>query len=142
MTIKQVFAFIVITAAAVCSPGCATAKQVAAVAVVESDRSADELAGKWREAVHDRVEHCRASLPPDASKNAKVVCLGDYAPAETAKLIASIKVLVATQLAVKAAVECEAFDACTSDTNWRELATAVIAAWEDVQPFAQTLKDR
>jgi len=122
--------------------GCAGAKKVATLAVVESDRVADDLAMDWRVATHEQVVHCREVLEPDASQETRLECLGPYQPGETEKLVAGVKVLIAAQLAVKVAVECEAFRDCAEDPDWKILAGDVVTAWRAIQPFVQTLKAR
>ncbi len=122
--------------------GCAAAKRVASVAVVESDRVADELAMDWRTAVSEQVAGCREELPSEATVEERVACLGPYTPEETDKLIAGIKVLIAAQVAVQVAVECEAFKGCKDDPDWKALASDIVTAWEAIRPYAQAIKDR
>lgn len=118
--------------------GCATARHNAALVVAASDVAADTLADGWSTASHLKVEECRAKDLPTPEERAE--CLGKFHPDETQKVITAVETLVAAQLLVKTAAECEALDTCVTETDWKGLYDQVKAAWDAIKPYILAMK--
>jgi hypothetical protein len=130
--------------AALALTACTTAaKHTAAQLVVASDHAADSIAEKWETYVDERIAYCRslAITTPDERR----ACLGEAA--DSSKLEAAIRTLIATQLAVKLAVECEENPLHLRDVSscpkqdWIALAAAVQAAWDDLAPYVHAARE-
>ena len=138
MSMKRFIALAAMAALA----GCAGMHKKAAVGVVvATDRYADDLADDWAKKTKENIAKCREELPYTAKPAERFACLEPYTPEKTQALIAAIKTLVAVQLAVKAAAECEQIDTCVEDTDWNELARKTSEAWSGLKPFVLTVND-
>lgn len=118
--------------------GCASGKALATGIVAASDATADSLADSWQAATAARVAECRAKSLMSAHD--RELCMGEFAPGETDKVIAAVQALVVVQLAVKAAAECETFNACIEKTDWAGLAQQAKAAWDAIVPYVRVVK--
>jgi hypothetical protein len=129
------------TLAAFTLTACASFHKKAAVSiVVATDHIADEVADDWQEQTKRAIEECREAAPPDADSEWRRECLSPYTPASTEELIVAVKTIVAVQLAVKAAAECEELGACLEDVDWNSLATQAKHAWASLKPFVLVTK--
>lgn len=127
--------------AALAITGCAGMHKKAAVAVVvATDQVADEVADDWHDQTDEQIAECREKAPEDADKQWRLECLGPYTPDNTDKLIASVEAVIAVQLAVKAAAECEELKMCLDDTDWKALSEQAMRAWSSLKPFVQITK--
>lgn len=122
--------------------GCAhvnVAKGVATNIVVASDAAADTLAYSWADGTAARVGECRELKLETEEERAS--CMGLFHPDEADKVIAAVKVLVAVQLAVKEAAECEEFKSCAQEVDWKALAAQAQDAWGALKPYATAVKE-
>lgn len=127
--------------AALAITGCAGMHKQAAIGiVVATDEVADEVADDWHEQTDERIYECRSSAPEDADKAWRIACLDPYTPENTDKLIASVEAVIAIQLAVKAAAECEELKMCLDETDWKGLSEQAARAWSSLKPFVQITK--
>ena len=121
--------------------GCAhvnVAKGVATNIVVASDAAADTLADAWSDGASVRIDECRALKLETEDERAE--CLGLFHPDEVDKVIAGITALVAVQLVVQAAAECEALKTCVHEVDWPALAEQAGAAWDALLPYVNAVK--
>jgi len=116
----------------------ASARSTAATVVAASDATADTLAEVWSAASDARIDECRSQELPTPDE--RLACLGEFAPENTAKVIAAVQALVVAQLAVKAAAECETFQTCLEKPDWQALAREAREAWAALLPFARAVK--
>lgn len=135
---RPAFAFLLMLLLSACVP---SPKAAATVVVAATDVQADAFAEGWAAGTNKQIEHCRAELGDGASADERRACLGRFAPDETDKAIAALKLLVAAQLAVKEAAECEEFRSCPETVDWTALGKAVQDAWAALKPYVQALKE-
>jgi len=128
-------AVVIMLAAAGCG---VSARHTATRIVAASDVVADTLAQSWAVATDARVAECRAKNLRTPSEREQ--CLGALRPSETDKVLAAVSTLVAAQLAVKAAAECEELQSCAAKTDWLALAAAVRRAWDTLVPYVRAVK--
>ena len=123
--------------------GCAGMhKKTATGIVVASDRYTDDLADKWYEQTSAAIKECREEMPVDSTAQERLDCIEPYSPQNAQALISAVKVMVAVQLAVKAAAECEEIQLCAEEVDWNELAEAAAAAWADLRPFVMQVESQ
>ncbi len=123
--------------------GCASAKSTATTIVAATDLAADSFSDSYKAATQAQVEHCTGQVEAgtvEDTKEGKVECLGPFSSENHDKAIAAVEVLIAAQLAVKAAAECEELASCAQAPNWKELADQVRDAWAAIKPFVQSVK--
>jgi hypothetical protein len=132
------------------APGCAsTPKGKATQLVVATDAGADAFADGWSAYVDGEIARCRAGAGGDTAES-RAACLGKAGEGEALEPL--LEALVAAQLAVKIAVECEdnplkvpaEFKAECVDGNadWNALGAKVLDAWKAVQPFYEAMKGK
>lgn len=120
--------------------GCAMSKKAVATNIVAaSDATADSLAATWEAATEAKIEECRQKNL--ATKEQRAYCLGPFHPDETEKVIAAVQTLVAVQLAVKEAAECESLGTCLHEIDWFLLAEQANEAWQVLKPYVLTMKE-
>lgn len=133
--------YTVVLATALALTGCAhRGKRVATAIVASTDVLADSFASEWSAATGAQIEKCRELELETVEK--RKACLGPFTPTNTQKAIAAVQVLVTAQKAVKAAAECSELKTCLDDPDWVELGTQVQAAWVDLKPFVQAVKEK
>lgn len=129
--------------------GCAnTPKGRAVQVVVASDGVADEFAEQWDDLAHARIDKCRAEghETPDAREK----CMGVFAKIKD-EVAAAVETLVAAQMAIKLAVECEsnplkmpaeALAKCGTDkaADWKALEAQVMNAVDAIRPIIQEIR--
>ncbi len=121
-------------------PACAAApKTIATGIVVASDVAADTLADAWSDGASARIDECRALYLETEDERAE--CMGLFHPDEVDKVIAAVTALVAIQLAVKEAAECEELKTCAQEVDWTELAAAAQDAWSAIKPYVTAVKE-
>ena len=121
--------------------GCANgnhAKSVAVNIVVASDVAADTLADAWSDGASVRIDECRALQLETPEERAD--CMGLFHPDEVDKVVAGLTLLVAVQMAVKEAAECEALSTCLQEVDWEALAEQAGAAWNALLPYVNAVK--
>ena len=133
--------------------GCASTDKGRAVQlVVASDAAADEIADQYESFVNNRVAECDAKLDPekDSLEDAKN-CLGVASSDSGKALKVFTEILVAAQLAIKLAVECEdnplkvpeEFRAnCLEGqkADWKALGETLASAWDSLRPFLTAIR--
>lgn len=117
--------------------------------VVASDGVADEMATQWDEQAHARIDKCRAE--GHATAEDRTECMGVFAKIKD-EVDAALAALVAAQMAIKLAVECESnplkmpdefLDRCVKDkkADWKALEAQVMEAWDTIRPLFQEIKE-
>ena len=133
--------------------GCANTNKGRAVQfVVASDAAADEIADTYEPFVDKRVAECDAKLDPEKNtlQDAKD-CLGVASSDSGKSLKGFMEVLVAAQLAIKIAVECEDNPLKVPDefrsnciegqeADWTALVTNLTSAWDSLRPFLTAIR--
>ena len=132
---------------------CAAAKAGATQFVVASDAAADELAAGWDGYVGVEIARCSGLLMGTErdTRDGREECLGLAGKGEPLEL--GLEALVASQLAVKLAVECEAnplkvpqdFKAECVDAqkaDWAALMKSLVEAWDTIKPYYTAMKGR
>jgi len=125
-----------------------THKGRAAQLVVASDAAADEIAAGYADLRDAREAECDAKLDPRANtvSDAKA-CLGVFSSDGGRKLRVAVEALVAAQLAVKLAIECDGNplsveSSCHGSPDWAELYGALMSTWDDVRPYLEAVRSR
>lgn len=150
----QTTKLVVVTCLLSLSSSCATTHQGRAIQlVVASDAAADEVADRYKMFVDERVASCDKQLDPEKDTKADAVtCLGLASSENGTKLKAIIEILVAAQLAIKIAVECDVNPLKLPDkfreqcvdakkADWLLLAKQVANAWDDLRPYFEAVKE-
>jgi len=135
------------------SLGCAsTPKGKAIQLVVASDAAADEISTGYEAYVEAKVAECDAKLDPEKNtKEDAKDCLGIASSDDGKRLLKVMESLVAVQLAIKIAVECEsnplkvpeAFRANCIDgqkADWGALAASLTSVWQELAPFFEAVR--
>jgi hypothetical protein len=129
--------------------GCAsTPKGRAVQVVVASDGIADEVAEQWAEKGHARIDKCRAEY--HETEAARTECMGVFVTAKD-ELVVLLETLVAAQMAIKLAVECDSnplkmpkefLTKCGTEkqADWKALYTQVMNAVEAIRPILQEIR--
>ena len=125
---------------------CAAAKTGATQLVVASDAAADELAQGWGGYVDAEIVRCSNLLggTDRDTKDGRKECMGLAGKGEELEL--GLEVLVAAQLAVKLAVECDANPLKTpkefkmqcvdeAKPDWVVLMKSLGDAWDSIKPY-------
>ena len=138
---------------AVLALGCAnTPKGKAIQLVVASDAAADEIAAGYKGYVETKTIQCQDKLDPEVNtKEEAKDCLGVASSAGGERLKKILEVLVAAQLVIKLAVECESnplkvpqefrekcVDAKKAD--WRLMVDTLMSAWDGLKPYFEAVR--
>ena len=133
--------------------GCASTHRGRAVQlVVASDSAADTVADTYESWAATRIGECEGKLPPDYHSLTEFkACLG-FASSDGGKALKQIlHAVVAAQLAIKLAVECETnplqlpveFRAQCVDAkkaDWRALRDNLLGAWQQLRPYFEAIQ--
>lgn len=133
--------------------GCASTNRGRAVQlVVASDSAADTIADTYDSWAANRIGECEGKLPPDKHTRGEFDQCTGLASSDGGKAMKKIlQVVVAAQLAIKLAVECETNplklpqefrDKCVDQkkADWRALRDNLLAAWEDLRPYFEAIQ--
>lgn len=144
---------IALTLLSIPASGCAVAKNGAAQFVVASDAAADELAAGWEGYVDDEIARCSNLLggTDKDTKDGRKECMGLAGEGEALEV--GLEALIAAQLAVKIAVECDSNplkvpaefkEQCVdgAKTDWVALFNSLKSAWETLKPYYNAMKER
>lgn len=152
MKMKMVFQFLIVMLVAMAMGCAATPKGRATQLVVASDGAADEISAGYESYVDAKVAECDAKLDPETNtKEDAKDCMGMASSDEGKRLLKMMEVLVAAQLAIKIAIECESnplkvpkeFKTKCIDgqkADWKALAASLISAWEGLAPFFEAVR--
>jgi hypothetical protein len=130
------------------SLACATTHEGRAIQlVVASDAAADTAAAGYADFRDGMQAKCNAKLDPEVNtKSDAKECMGLASSDNGKKFLKIVEVIVAAQLAIKIAVECDTnplklpvefreqcIDAKAAD--WKALAATLTSAWDQLRPF-------
>lgn len=133
--------------------GCASTHRGRAVQlVVATDSAADTVADTYEAWAANRVGECEGIMTPEThTKTEFIGCLGRASSESGEALKKILQAMVAAQLAIKLAVECETnplqlpaeFRAKCVDgkkADWRALRDNLLGVWEQLRPYFEAIE--